>query len=294
MRFDLCIRRDRRRFCLFPTIHHLHVGHNHPFIPSVNCCVELIVMLQFACSAPADMTLQNPATRPPEYQSKINRYIKSHTAWKRVGAFCGSTGTFRAHRPAHQYPLYREHFFLVSRIRQETWAALGRTGVEKKCLCLLLLSSFCSAPRTKSSGIIWALLVTTAANVETPRFEISCAADFYTTKHLWRLMSSWIFVQMTGRFSVTLRWLKNCNAIYARRYCVHRYPSCDDRDQPIHCSEVFRVSDVSLCVCGMYRWCYQESSNCSCDSTSPTTPPRLSGIDVVPLDGRGVVFKIIT
>lgn len=153
MRFDLCIRRDRRRFCLFPTIHHLHVGHNHPFIPSVNCWVELIVMLQFACSAPADMTLQNPATRPPEYQSKINHYTKSHAAWKKEGALSESTGTFRAHRPAHQYPLYREHFFLVSRIRQETWAALGRTGVEKKCLCLLLLSSFCSAPRKKNSGL---------------------------------------------------------------------------------------------------------------------------------------------
>ena len=216
VRSDLCIRRNRRRFSLFRTIHHLHVGHNHPFIPSFNCWVELIVMLQFACSAPADMTLQNPATRPPEYQSKINHYTKSHAAWKKEGALSESTGTFRAHRPCSSVSSLPGKFFLgvTSSSRSLGGARAHRHWGKMSLFTPPFFVLLCSSQ--EKQWIIWALLVTTAANVETPRFEISCGADFYTTKHLWRLMSSWIFVQMTGRFLVTPRWLKNCNAIIIR------------------------------------------------------------------------------
>ena len=52
--------------------------------------------------------------------------------------------------------------------------------------------------------------------------------------------------------------------ICTRGYGVHRYPACDYRDELLHGPESFKASDVTPYVYGVYRWCNQKPSYCSC------------------------------
>ena len=86
----------------------------------------------------------------------------------------------------------------------ETWVALRRTGIGSVSLVSPSFFSLLLASNEKST-IIRALSVTTAANGETLKLGISCAADFCCiTKCFWRLTSSPSFFWIVGRCSVAL------------------------------------------------------------------------------------------
>ena len=44
-----------------------------------------------------------------------------------------------------------------------------------------------------------------------------------------------------------------------RGRCLYRHPPCDYIDQFVNCTKTFQVTEISLCLCGVYRGGYQST-----------------------------------